>query len=236
MEFSGNVWRIIQKFQIQNHKFCCHPFRFKVQSIHTVRQRLWQRQLFMMQAIGSMATDCSVHMDTIVLDFSCNMDLDGKVIFWCCRRGTVWIGFKTMTRGKGRTACTSVSRFITCFWIWIKNLQVDIFPYQCTLRDHFLMDCWQHSSSDSIKPPLLNWLSLLNLTKFQCMKLVTVWSKAPQALWLIWFYTLQWDALVCARFCWNFHNFTWTCINWEFGRHRKWSLNGNFNGKAWKTT
>ena len=39
--------------------------------------------------------------------------------------------------------------------------------------------------------------------------------------------------LVCS-FCWIFHIFTWTCRNWEFWHHRKWSLNRQYQCKSKK--
>ena len=40
--------------------------------------------LFLRQALGSMATNGSVHTDTWVNDLYCNIDLNREVIFWRC--------------------------------------------------------------------------------------------------------------------------------------------------------
>ena len=52
-----------------------------------VRQRLQQRQFFLMQLMGTMTTNGCVHTDTSISDFYCNIDLNRDIILTYCVKG-----------------------------------------------------------------------------------------------------------------------------------------------------
>ena len=51
-------------------------------------------KFLLMQVMGSMATNGSVHTDTCISDFYCDLDISGEVIIWPCRWRTVWMVLK----------------------------------------------------------------------------------------------------------------------------------------------